>query len=1018
MNVKNSAFRRIAAKLGGLLAAVLATTSVATAQTAPPALPRLSLIASQPLSGFDENGRPFGNGTYYPDDRIWVPQSKAGEDRVLLVPIIIKNCWVTNTLGIAEPIKSFDITLQYDGKALQAVGVQKFGPRPQDTFSHAKNFRLEWSDARDARYGVSLFGADYRNVDGRRIRIVGTSSEPLEPTPASFPNPECDDRAQVELLYVRFLVKGNASLSGSQKTAVILTNDSLRYNERWVREPQFPNSPVPAANAGLDGINNENLPQSNLEPTSPGVNWVGITEIPGIELKPNTGTAKVVEAIDTRGAEWRIVDPIFIDSGAVNPPAGVREIDVDLDIASARVRNLRIETDQPWLFVQNSPTSLKLPSDFSSPSRDGHVDFIDRIMGPTHQALRNPTTPQDPVLRLQVICDPSQLPAQSPAGVYTGYVTFSSPDLDESPVRLRVTMVVLRNAIEPFTDLDASTHAAPGRGIKLYVENAINQRDSLTFGTGVFATNGVDSLFGETEYSTPLTGFGARWYPKDAAGNDLVQFGMGDILITNTPFVRRAGSRDIRAAEADTTFTYNCRFEAGSDANYPVVFTWNVNDFPEGARLFVYDVLNGVKRNGVDMRAATSVGNGFYTYTVNDARIKEIIIEYTTPRVEEFATLNKGWNLVSMQRLPANPIKENVYNNALNEPLFFSSNGYYQEPDGKLKFGRGYFVAYGNVLDRTIAGTRVNQVGGPGNPIQVRLAAGWNTIGALSVPLPVDEIFFTQLDNTQPTPTRNGGVYRYVTDRGYEEVSVLTPGYGYWVNVSDNGFHSMTGTSPRLSEIQDPAAEIKAQSDVVSIRDHDGKNASLYIAHQGADFTPSRFDLPPVAPHNLFDVRFATNRYVETVENAVITLQGAQFPLVLQVENATSDYIVVDALTNEVLGGIAKGSNSGITIKDRTGAVKLSKVEELTGVRYDLGVATPNPVSGSTKVNFTVPSAEKVTIELFNSIGIKVATLFNGVASTGVNTFTIDAQALPAGNYTYRMTAGGFSSAKSIVVVK
>jgi len=73
----------------------------------------------------------------------------------------------------------------------------------------------------------------------------------------------------------------------------------------------------------------------------------------------------------------------------------------------------------------------------------------------------------------------------------------------------------------------------------------------------------------------------------------------------------------------------------------------------------------------------------------------------------------------------------------------------------------------------------------------------------------------------------------------------------------------------------------------------------------------------------------------------------------------------------------------------------------------------PNPFNPSTTIVFGLPEASDVTLEIYNSIGRKVATVINKRMDAGYHNFIWDASRVASGVYFYRMTAQG-SSGKSM----
>jgi len=86
---------------------------------------------------------------------------------------------------------------------------------------------------------------------------------------------------------------------------------------------------------------------------------------------------------------------------------------------------------------------------------------------------------------------------------------------------------------------------------------------------------------------------------------------------------------------------------------------------------------------------------------------------------------------------------------------------------------------------------------------------------------------------------------------------------------------------------------------------------------------------------------------------------------------------------------------------------------------YSLSQNFPNPFNPSTKIEYTLPIEENVTLKIFNILGQEVLTLMNNEhTGAGRHTVTFDAGNLSSGIYIYRMQAGNFVQMKKMILLK
>jgi len=79
---------------------------------------------------------------------------------------------------------------------------------------------------------------------------------------------------------------------------------------------------------------------------------------------------------------------------------------------------------------------------------------------------------------------------------------------------------------------------------------------------------------------------------------------------------------------------------------------------------------------------------------------------------------------------------------------------------------------------------------------------------------------------------------------------------------------------------------------------------------------------------------------------------------------------------------------------------------------------SPNPFNPTTTINFTIPEAGRVNVDVFNVAGQKVNTLVNDSMEAGSHTVTFDGANLAAGVYFYTVKAGEFSKTMKMTLLK
>jgi hypothetical protein len=609
-------------------------------------------------------------------------------------------------------------------------------------------------------------------------------------------------------------------------------------------------------------------------------------------------------------------------------------------------------------------------------------------------------------------------------GIYYATVTFTSYGAVNSPLKLKVRFQRLASPNEP-------APGGNGTGIRLNISNSCSPvcMNTITFGTGAGASEGIDVLFGEAPFTTEMAagfdtaGPGMRCYAyfKPLNPNADPAFQAADFLGLN---------RDIRSDKTDTTLIYQVNFNPGQGC-YPVKVCVNPADFPQGSRVFLKFTLNGSEQ-GVDLRTATVDPNDptQRCVTITDQRINSFYIEYTPGASVNLTASNalklNSWNLISLPVIPPNPDPKVIFPNNAGGPFLYRAFSSWTL-ETAMEFGRGYMIRYADFIgpDATISGIRSSQVS------NVKIDQGWNSVGAASFAAPVNSNTITLTPNAGVSvlPNLISDVWEFTPQHGYDVSAFLQPGFGYFIKVDASGFYNVSAPAPaqqlppQAENLLGKTAEhmaLEGELSHVLVSDASQTGQDLYFGNAMTSTPESWFEMPSM--FQPFDARFASNSGMISFNksNYIVNLHSSSYPVTLTFSNLQAPVEVRD-MTGKLIGSVAQSGMIALT--DASVHQVVIVPQEAMGVptanagSYSLQ-NSPNPFFPITTIRYQIPQESTVSLVVYNALGEVVSTLVSEVEGSGVHEAVFDGRGLPSGTYYYTLKAGDFVQTQRMTLNK
>lgn len=362
-----------------------------------------------------------------------------------------------------------------------------------------------------------------------------------------------------------------------------------------------------------------------------------------------------------------------------------------------------------------------------------------------------------------------------------------------------------------------------------------------------------------------------------------------------------------------------------------------------------------------------------------------------------------GWNLISNPVTATNDSVRILYPDASFSYAFRFDAGAGYTQSYTMENGRGYWEKFPSAGTQSVAGAALSSYNIP-------VVAGWNLIGSISFPVDTGDV------ESNPGDIRSSAFFGYP----YTPLpSHIVPGKGYWVKTSAAGEFVLSTASPAKAGSR--AANPLEQFNTVTFTDARGIAQTLYLGADDAGTVPvEMYEMPPLGPEGTADVRFASGRMVEVYR----TGEAARFKVRLtsMVAPVTVAWNVNGVLTLQDATTSSKNLTGTGSLTLSGGAAQnivIGTAGQTVPSVFSLGQNYPNPFNPSTEIAFTVEATGPATLEVYNVLGQRVASLFNGIAEAGkMHNVRWSADQTAAGVYYYRLQSNGKMETRSMMLLK
>jgi hypothetical protein len=138
-------------------------------------------------------------------------------------------------------------------------------------------------------------------------------------------------------------------------------------------------------------------------------------------------------------------------------------------------------------------------------------------------------------------------------------------------------------------------------------------------------------------------------------------------------------------------------------------------------------------------------------------------------------------------------------------------------------------------------------------------------------------------------------------------------------------------------------------------------------------------------------------------------------------DDTSSDWVTIESTVDEDNNNLTFTStdvnNIFVLSADKVTSVNGGS-DEVVPTAFNLSQNYPNPFNPSTKITYSLGNNSNVTLNVYNIVGEKVATLVSGYQNAGVYTVNFDATHFSSGVYFYELKADAIRLVKKMSLLK